>query len=263
LEERRCGVCGALLDPISGYRCRRCGGWFCVYHHLPELHQCPGLKRGPSEEGYWFKPVEVKVEAPRQLIRVKLRLPLMTAEVKDLAISTLVLAIAFSILSQRGLLLIHPLAVVQALPTMLLAVVTAFVLHELSHRFTAKRRGYWAEYRAWPPGLILALASSFLGFLFAAPGAVFIEGAVDRRDHGLIAMSGPTVNVAVALLLKLLGLSALWPLGWVAEVNAWIGLFNLLPLPPLDGYKVAMWSLPAWGAAMAVGVAALLLVSPI
>lgn len=255
----KCKVCGAPLDPISGYRCRRCGEWFCVYHHLPELHQCPGLKRGPSEEGYWFKPVEVKVETYRPAVRVRLKPTVMTAEVKDLAVSTLVLALAFSILINRPYLLARPAMIIQAFPAMLLAVVTAFVFHELSHRFTARRKGYWAEYRAWPPGLLLALASSFLGFLFAAPGAVFVEGAVDRRDYGLIAMSGPVVNVAAALILKLSGLSALSLLGMVAMVNAWLGLFNLLPLPPLDGYKVATWSLPAWGVAMAVAVAALLL----
>jgi Zn-dependent protease len=42
-------------------------------------------------------------------------------------------------------------------------------------------------------------------------------------------------------------------------VNAWLSVFNLLPLPPLDGYKVAAWSPFIWLGAMAAALASLLL----
>ena len=267
MERARCKVCGAPLDPLTGYRCRYCGDWFCVHHHLPELHDCPGLKRGPGEEGYWFKPseVEVRVETARPLKLVKARPPLSAVEFKDLAASTLVLALAFTILWDRFYLFTNPAVLVLDFPAMLLAVVTAFVFHELAHRSVARAKGYWAEYRAWPPGLLLALASSFLGIIFAAPGAVYVEGMLSRRDYGLISLAGPLINVALALTLKatlpaLMASPAYLTLLWnIAQVNAWLGLFNLLPFPPLDGYKVATWSLPAWGAAIALAIVALLL----
>ncbi|MCX8205140.1 MAG: hypothetical protein N3H31_05765 [Candidatus Nezhaarchaeota archaeon] len=259
MEESSCKLCGAQLNSLTGYRCRRCGGWFCVYHHLPEVHSCPGLRRGPSEEGYWFKPVEVAA-APRPLARVKAKPPASMAEVRDLVASTLTLALAFSILTAGVHLLSNPAALAHVFPQVLFAVVTAFVLHELAHRSLARARGHWAEYRAWPPGLLLALASSFLGFLFAAPGAVHVEGALSRRDHGAIALAGPLVNVAVAMALKLSKPFFTAPLlGYVAMINAWLGFFNLIPFPPLDGHKVATWSLPAWAASIALAAAALLL----
>jgi len=35
-----------------------------------------------------------------------------------------------------------------------------------------------------------------------------------------------------------------------SQVNAWLAIFNLLPLSVLDGAKVWYWSKPAWLAAM-------------
>jgi Zn-dependent protease len=250
LERTRCKVCGAPLDPLTGHRCRYCGELVCINHLLPELHGCMGLRRGLSVEETMLKPMEVEAFKPR----VKPRLPVSRGELRDMAASTLVLAFAFTILSNRFQLLINPAALLLDLPVMLLAVATAFLLHELAHRFTARRMGYWAEYRSWTPGLLLALATSFLGFLFAAPGAVYVGGVVRRRDYGVIALAGPLTNVLAAFTFKLLT-----PLGSVSMVNAWLSVFNLLPLPPLDGYKVAAWSPFIWLGAMAAALASLLL----
>lgn len=35
-----CSVCGAQIDPVSGYVCDRCSGHFCSDHRLPENHDC-------------------------------------------------------------------------------------------------------------------------------------------------------------------------------------------------------------------------------
>ena len=60
------------------------------------------------------------------------------------------------------------------LPIVMVGVGLGFILHELGHKFSAMHFGYWSEYQLWPVGLIIALASSFCGIVFAAPGAVYL-----------------------------------------------------------------------------------------
>jgi len=48
----RCDYCHKQIIGLP-YNCRYCGGTFCVEHHLPENHECPGLVRGPT--GKWFR----------------------------------------------------------------------------------------------------------------------------------------------------------------------------------------------------------------
>jgi len=144
-------------------------------------------------------------------------------------------------------------------------VTTAFVLHELGHKFVAQKYGLWAEFRAWPLGLILAVALALVtrgGFVFAAPGAVLIVPAkktphgfvlkkLTKSQIGHIGIIGILINICLAtlfLVLTLLFGSNLTALA--SQVNAWLAIFNLLPLSVLDGAKVWYWSKPAWLAAM-------------
>jgi len=142
---------------------------------------------------------------------------------------------------------------------LILAAVTvgvAFLLHELGHKFVAQKYGYWAEFRRFDFGLILAVILSFFGTVFAAPGAVMIDGLITNEQNGKIAVAGPLVNIVLAGLFLLLGLflgsfNLFAPLlqnivGYGIGINAWLALFNMLPIPPLDGSKVISWSLPAW-----------------
>ncbi|MEM4454826.1 MAG: zinc finger AN1 domain-containing stress-associated protein [Thermofilaceae archaeon] len=56
-EEVRCEACGKVIDSVP-FRCRYCGGVFCVYHHLPENHSCPALPliRQPRAEKMFALP---------------------------------------------------------------------------------------------------------------------------------------------------------------------------------------------------------------
>ena len=57
----------------------------------------------------------------------------------------------------------------------LLTVGIGFILHEMAHKFTAIRYGYWAEFRKDNSMLLVAVAlASLVGFVFAAPGATVI-----------------------------------------------------------------------------------------
>ncbi len=178
-------------------------------------------------------------------------------EMKELAISALVLAVAFSVALNGGLSGIERLNVI-IVAASLVTVSLGFLLHELGHRFTARRFGCYAEYRMWSIGLALALLFSFLGFVFAAPGAVMIHARADlwgrsagisRKREGIISLSGPAINVALAVLFVLLSFA--FPayasiLRFGASVNIWLALFNILPIPPLDGSKVFGWDRRIW-----------------
>ena len=146
----------------------------------------------------------------------------------------------------------------------LLTVGASFVLHELGHRYVAKSFGARAEYRMWTIGLIAALAFAILfGFVFAAPGAVYILTDLTKEQSGKVAIAGPAVNIilsigflAAALILP--GASEILITG--ARVNAFLGTFNLIPMDPFDGGKVVRWNKVWWAGAFAIaGMLAILI----
>ncbi|MBN1160015.1 MAG: site-2 protease family protein [Candidatus Diapherotrites archaeon] len=183
-------------------------------------------------------------------------------EVLHLLISWLTISAAFSfIFGEVGL------TALAYFPMMLVAVGTAFVLHELGHKYVAIAYGARAEYRAWTWGLIMAIGLAIVtngNFVFAAPGAVYIMSRnLTRAQNGKIAFAGPMVN----LILGILFLVAVFYVGiWVgfffllAQINLFLGFFNLLPIYPLDGAKVKAWSFNAWltGFALCGGLLAVL-----
>ncbi len=176
-------------------------------------------------------------------------------ELQDLIVAYLTISFAFAIVLGKNFLNIAEFAT--ALPISLVAVGTGFILHELAHRQAAKHFGAQAEFRAWPFGLILAIAMPIItlgNFLFAAPGAVYISGEnIDRRQNGRISLAGPAVNIAMGIFFFLIGIFSQSPLiaaiampGMI--INFWLGFFNLLPIPPLDGSKVLVWNPLIWAA---------------
>jgi len=133
-----------------------------------------------------------------------------------------------------------------------------FLLHELSHKFVAQHYGCAAEFRAWDQLLYLAVALAvFIGFIFAAPGAVMISGMVTRKENGVISAAGPATNYLLAMIF--LGLSFLLP-AWTNvfatgfSINIWLGVFNLIPFGPLDGKKVFYWNKLVWSGMILFGV---------
>ena len=123
-------------------------------------------------------------------------------ELGDIAISMIVLAVAFTILYRNSSFMDY-LDLMYGdtarwgilLAVCLMLVVFSFLLHEFGHKFVAQRYGMWSEYRMYPMGLVLTLVTSVIGFLFAAPGAVYIDGPMDRERNGKISIAGPTVNI--------------------------------------------------------------------
>jgi Zn-dependent protease len=176
-------------------------------------------------------------------------------EIRDLIISFIVIALGFTILYSNG----DYSHITLIFPVVMIGVGAGFIFHELGHKFVAMNYGYYAEYELWPTGLLIALASSFFGFIFAAPGAVVIYSqGMDEKTNGLISIAGPLVNIALGLIFFLilgsLGNYVYTETGAIVQlicvlgtrINFFLAAFNLLPIPPLDGSKVMSWSVPIW-----------------
>jgi Zn-dependent protease len=151
----------------------------------------------------------------------------------------------------------------------------AFVFHELAHRIVARRFGAEAHFVANNGWLLISILVAFAGFFIAAPGAVWHRGYLTERQGGLIALAGPATNLVFALLfllaLPVLGLAGLattsasiaginlYSLAFILcsigySLNAFIGLFNMIPAGPFDGAKVLAWSPLYFGITVAVGI---------
>src|SRR5882757_11508401 len=105
------------------------------------------------------------------------------------------------------------------------------------------------------PAVLFFLRSPFL-FGYAKPVPVNF-GALrnPRRDMVLVASAGPAMNIALAILaalgFHLLGHLPVNTVQWVAEnlknaiiLNVVLAVFNMFPLPPLDGGRIAVGLLP-------------------
>ncbi len=186
-------------------------------------------------------------------------------ELLQIAIAITVLTISFAIVFSRssissgGGFWIKMPAFLGALPIALVAVVTGFMLHELAHKFTAMHYGMWSEFRASGSGLVMTLVLALLaGIVFAAPGAVVIFGRPDKKENGIISAAGPLTNIFVSAIA--LAALVLAPLSgyialivyYMAFINAFLALFNLIPIPPLDGSKVVKWNVATYVLMLAV-----------
>lgn len=189
-------------------------------------------------------------------------------EIIHITVSILVLTIAFAMASIGGIYGLEGLAEKELLfvfGVSFVAVTTAFLCHELAHKIVAQRYNCWAEYRYFQLGLILALVIALVsGIVFAAPGAVYISGYLDRKQNGKISLAGPMTNIILGLAFLPLFLfssnSWLIAAGYrISYVNVFLAFFNLLPFPPFDGAKVARWNIGIYIATMTLIILMLIL----
>ena len=197
-------------------------------------------------------------------------------ELRSIIIAWVVLSLALSITAVEGLT--QKSSDIEYVIAAFIATFTGFVLHEMGHKFAAIRRGYVAHFQVWIWGIALTLITAVVfqgSFLFGAPGAVYIAPSVaasaygyystrssdPKRDNTIISAAGPLVNLAFAVFFLLILLFT--PFNsfptLVAlrgfELNVGLGSFNMLPVSPIDGYKIFKGNiliglaiaLPLWG----------------
>ena len=210
--------------------------------------------RGPPSD-YAAPPIYITREPRRPGVRFS------KIELRQLAIAILALSAAMTLLFvnpfRPGLSPVTaPLTIGLFFATSLVAVGTGVGVHEVAHKVVAQRYGHWAEFRYNPFGLVLAFVFAAMGFLYGAPGATMVEGAVTREQSGKMGAAGPVTNIGFALFF-LGGLAVVNPLAsgagpastvvilimtFGAFINLILAGFNMIPVPPLDGSRVWAWN---------------------
>jgi Zn-dependent protease len=159
-------------------------------------------------------------------------------EITDLLKAWIAISIAF------GIILKDQIGFLNALGVAAFSVGLGFLLHELSHKFVAQHYKCFAEFRSFDQMLLLAIAMSFFGFVFIAPGAVMIQGFVDYRKNGIISVAGPIMNLLLATLFLASLTLGVFPIisqyGFI--INSWLALFNMIPVWQFDGKKILAWN---------------------
>jgi Zn-dependent protease len=163
-------------------------------------------------------------------------------------------------------------ALIYAASIWVIPLIIAITFHEAAHGYVAR---FFGDNTAWQvgrvtlnpfkhvdpvgtillPALLFVTRSPFL-FGYAKPVPVNFRALRNpRRDMIWVAAAGPGMNIALAVLAALsFHLVDYFPdtAGrWIAEnlknalvINVFLAIFNMLPIPPLDGGRVAVGLLP-------------------
>ncbi len=123
----------------------------------------------------------------------------------------------------------------------------AVILHELGHKFVGMAFGLAAYFQVFWEGLGLALILRWINspILLLAPAYVTVPNAMPLQNF-FIAFAGPGINLLLWLgsayylkSKKNIGRKTAIGLMMTKQINKWLFIFNMIPIPPLDGFNVA------------------------
>ncbi len=131
----------------------------------------------------------------------------------------------------------------------------AIVFHELAHKFTALAFGGQATFFAFyhnDTTLLLgifALVAKLMnfGFFLIVPGYVQHSGIANPLFLAMVAFAGPFLNLVLWYVPKRMVKDNIIPkvlkkrtdiLIYTSKINGFLFIFNMLPIPPFDGFSV-------------------------
>jgi Zn-dependent protease len=255
----KCQKCGE--ETFLPFQCPYCGGQFCAAHRLPENHDCPRMElaRAPKREAAVLKTPSsyeytVTFGQPR---RVKGRIYFSPKELKHLAVAALLIVLLGVFSWLYAVIFEEPLFV--PVVDLIVILTLSFFIHEFAHKITAQREGLWAEFRLTLWGAVLTLITAISPvFKIFAPGAVMISGQIEPRAVLKISVAGPATNIVLAAVFlgfafvpSPYAVSCLFGGFW----NAFIAVFNLIPIGLFDGFKIFRISKEVWALVFAASAA--------
>jgi len=286
------------------FYCRYCGGSFCQKHRDAPAHNCPSLRQGTqqsaqgaqgaqgaqrqvrpeevmrriaygvaqaaqqaaqqqanAQEQVYFPDEKSKKEFIEKRLTASGDLFSLGNEVLDILFGFALIVLVFGfyqfIISTKNRWWGFAIAAI--------LVGTAFLPHELAHKFVAMKKGQFARYILWVRGLMLTFLTLLIGIGLVVPGFVSIvplKRQMNKKDMGMVAMAGPATNAVIGTISLIIGLltysgyatGLVGPLAmigiWgkpnifvlVAQFNGLIALFNCIPIWQFDGKKILKWS---------------------
>ncbi len=157
---------------------------------------------------------------------------------------------------------------------LVLLLLIAFPIHELAHAVTARALGDDTAERLGritlnplkhldPFGTILFALTGF-GWAKPVPVSVWRLQGNQRTSFAIVAFAGPISNIILAIIFAVLfrivapgvvrgdqfGQMVLFALLTAVNLNIFLALFNLIPIPPLDGSRLLAAVLPDQGQAI-------------
>jgi len=156
----------------------------------------------------------------------------------------------------------------------LIILLFSVIIHEISHGFAALKLGDDTAEKMGRLTLNPLVHLDFFGslilplMLFISTGGSFVFGWAKPvpfnplnlrnpvRDSAILAFAGPLANLVLALIFGLLirfgfyfpafgGLFNLSFLKMVVQINLILAIFNLMPIPPLDGSRILFYFFPS------------------
>jgi len=238
-----CDYCGERISGLP-FKCKYCGGKFCVKHHLPENHECPGLYKAKS---LYLLERDEKIGIERE--RAGPRTATAPGRLAHTPRLNEALHLAAAFMAVAAAIAYPWILLPDGLAAVLTASALALIPHELAHKIAARRLGFAAKFEITGVGLLVTLLSLVSPIKVVMPGYVKVAAiGISRREEAIISLAGPATNMAVSLAALMLPPGVLRSA--VLSTSSAIALVNLLPLDGLDGSKIISWKPFVWGLAM-------------